>query len=114
MTVVGVERSTHLLRGVLDMCLLAVISTEPAYGYDMTNRLARQGLRTVSQGSVYPALGRLQRDGLVEAFEADGGGGPPRKYYRPTEAGRRVFRTWAQEWHAHAAAVAAVLGEAGA
>lgn len=113
MTVAVVERSTQLLRGVLDMCLLAVVSADAAYGYDMTHRMAHYGLVTVSQGSIYPALGRLQRDGLVESFQVESDGGPPRKYYRPTTAGRRALSEWSQEWHAHSAAVTAVLAEAG-
>jgi PadR family transcriptional regulator PadR len=58
-------RRTQLLRGVLDLCLLAVMGDDPAYGYEMTKRLGERGLSIVGEGSIYPLLGRLERDGLV-------------------------------------------------
>ena len=61
----GTQRRTELLRGVLDLCLLAVMSEGPAYGYEMTKRLRDRGLAIVGEGSIYPLLGRLERDGLV-------------------------------------------------
>lgn len=88
---------TQLLRGVLDMCLLAVIRAEPAYGYVLTQRMAEQGL-SVAAGSIYPALGRLRRTGLVVTQERAGAGGPARTYYHATEAGERAFLAWLEEW----------------
>jgi hypothetical protein len=80
---VGEGRRTQLLRGVLDLCLLAVMQEGPAYGYEMTKRLRARGLSTVGEGSIYPLLGRLEREGLVETYRAaSDDGGPPRKYYR--------------------------------
>ena len=74
------RRSSQLLRGVLDLCLLAVVADEPAYGYEMTKRLRSRGLSIVGEGSIYPLLGRLERDGLVDTYRAASDGGPPRKY----------------------------------
>ena len=62
-------RRSQLLRGVLDLCLLAVMGDGPAYGYEMTKRLRARGLSIVGEGSIYPLLGRLERDGLVETVE---------------------------------------------
>ena len=76
------SRRSQMLRGVLDLCLLAVVVDEPAYGYEMTRRLRERGLSTVGEGSIYPLLGRLERDGLVATHRAASDGGPPRKYYR--------------------------------
>ena len=84
----GAQRRTELLRGVLDLCLLAVMDEEPAYGYEMTKRLRDRGLAIVGEGSIYPLLGRLERDGLVETYRAASTGGPARKYYRPSSPGR--------------------------
>ena len=56
----------ELLRGVLDLCLLAVMNEGPAYGYEMTKRLRERGLAAVGEGSIYPLLGRLERDGLAQ------------------------------------------------
>ena len=103
------SRHTQLLKGVLDVCLLAVISERPAYGYEMTKRLAERGLSAVGEGSIYPVLGRLERDGLVDTFREPGNGGPPRKYYRLTENGRRSLRRWSDEWRSARSAVDRVL-----
>ena len=66
---------------------LAVMREGPAYGYEMTKRLRARGLSTVGEGSIYPLLGRLERDGLVETRRAASNGGPPRKYYSLSPAG---------------------------
>src|SRR6266702_2820076 len=84
---VGEGRRSQLLRGTLDLCLLAVMEEGPAYGYEMTKRLRARGLSIVGEGSIYPLLGRLERKGLVETHRAASNGGPPRKYYRAWRAG---------------------------
>ena len=107
--VVGSQRRTELLRGVLDLCLLAVMNEEPAYGYEMTKRLRERGLAIVGEGSIYPLLGRLERDGLVETYRAASDGGPMRKYYRPSSTGRLALAMGVSEWRAARAAVDGVL-----
>src|SRR6202162_2838671 len=92
------SRRTQLLRGVLDLCLLAVIEDEPAYGYEMTKRLRARGLSIVGEGSIYPLLGRLERDGLVETYRAASNGGPPRKYYSLSPEGERALEAGVKEW----------------
>jgi PadR family transcriptional regulator PadR len=103
-------RRTQLLRGVLDLCLLAVVAEEPAYGYEMTKRLRARGLTMVGEGSIYPLLGRLERNGLVETHRAASNGGPPRKYYRASREGQRALAAGVSEWRAARDAVDAVLG----
>ena len=105
----GSQRRTELLRGVLDLCLLAVVDESPAYGYEMTKRLRDRGLASVGEGSIYPLLGRLERDGLVETYRAASNGGPPRKYYRPSNLGRLALELGVSEWRAARDAVDAVL-----
>jgi len=104
------RRRTELLRGVLDLCLLAVMREGPAYGYEMTKRLRARGLSIVGEGSIYPLLGRLEREGLVEAYRAASNGGPPRKYYRVSPDGERTLADGVSEWRAARDAVDAVLG----
>jgi PadR family transcriptional regulator, regulatory protein PadR len=106
---IGSQRRTELLRGVLDLCLLAVMDEGPAYGYEMTKRLRDRGLAIVGEGSIYPLLGRLERDGLVDTYRAASNGGPPRKYYRPSSAGRLALALGVSEWRAARDAVDAVL-----
>ncbi len=91
------------------MCLLAVIAEEPAYGYEMTRRLESRGLDVVGEGSIYPALARLERDALVEWYREATNGGPPRKYYRLAPDGRRALATWRAEWERTRSAVDRVL-----
>src|SRR2546423_14851526 len=93
-------RQSQLLRGVLDLCLLAVMEEGPAYVYEMTKRLRARGLSIVGEGSVYPLLGRMEREGLVETYRAPSNGGPPRKYYRPSREGRQTLSAGIAEWRA--------------
>jgi PadR family transcriptional regulator len=104
------RRNTELLRGVLDLCLLAVIEDEPAYGYEMTRRLRERGLSIVGEGSIYPLLGRLEREGLVETQRVETAGGPPRKYYSTSPAGRKMLAAGLLEWESARDAIDAVLG----
>jgi PadR family transcriptional regulator, regulatory protein PadR len=109
----GQSRRSQLLRGVLDLCLLAVIDEEPAYGYEMLKRLRNSGLSVVGEGSVYPLLARLEREGLVTTYRAPSNGGPPRKYYRTSVAGRRALADGIQDWQLVRSAVDGVLPEGG-
>ena len=104
------RRNTELLRGVLDLCLLSVIEDEPAYGYEMTKRLRERGLSIVGEGSIYPLLGRLEREGLVETRRVESNGGPPRKYYSASREGKKALAAGVTEWQAARDAVDAVLG----
>jgi PadR family transcriptional regulator PadR len=106
----AVGRRSQFLHGVLDLCLLAVMEEGPAYGYEMTKRLRARGLSIVGEGSIYPLLGRLEREGLVETYRAASNGGPPRKYYRPSREGRLALADGVSEWRATRDAVDAVLG----
>lgn len=110
--VVSESRRTQLLRGALDLCLMSVISESPAYGYEMTKRLADQGLSIVGEGSIYPLLGRLERDGLVDSHRRAGNGGPPRKYYSLSLQGKRALEFGVSEWEHVRDAVDAVLRRA--
>ena len=103
-------RRSQLLRGVLDLCLLAVMGEGPAYGYEMTKRLRGRGLSIVGEGSIYPLLGRLERDGLVETRRAASNGGPPRKYYSLSPEGEKELETGVSEWKATRDAVDGALG----
>lgn len=104
------DRRSQLLKGVLDMCLLAIISEEPSYGYEMADKLSRRGLPLTSEGSIYPTLSRMQRSGLIEGYlvEVDGSG-PPRKYYRIAGDGAERLEEWKNEWFELTAGVTQVV-----
>jgi PadR family transcriptional regulator PadR len=104
------DRRSQLLKGVLDMCLLAIINEEPSYGYEMADKLSRRGLTLKSEGSIYPTLSRMQRSGLIEGYfvEADGSG-PPRKYYRIAREGMDSLEEWKEEWFTLSIGVSQVM-----
>ena len=103
------EHSSQLLKGVLDMCLLALIGEEPSYGYEMVSKLQSRGLELVSEGSIYPLLSRLQKRDLIEGYFVESTGGPPRKYYRIAATGKKQLADWAGEWGKVSTGVEAVL-----
>ncbi len=106
---VSTERSSQLLKGVLDMCLLAIVAEEPSYGYEMAQKLRERGLGLVSEGSIYPLLSRLQKQGLVEGYQVASREGPQRKYYRIAEHGRNRLDEWTREWRELSIGVETVL-----
>ncbi len=105
----SVEHSSQLLKGALDLCLLALISEEPSYGYEMVRKLQERGLTLVSEGSIYPSLSRLQKQGLIEGYKVASEEGPKRKYYRIRRAGEVKLAEWSAAWRELAQGVDAVL-----
>lgn len=105
----SVERSSQLLKGVLDMCLLAIIAEEPSYGYEMVRKLHERGLSLASEGSIYPLLSRLQRQELIEGYLVASSEGPRRKYYRILPAGAQRLAEWKAGWQELTEGVSRVL-----
>jgi PadR family transcriptional regulator PadR len=81
----------QMRRGTLQYCILALLSTEERYGFDLVRALATVDGMVTSEGTIYPLLGRLRRDGLVETTWRESPSGPPRRYYRLTRAGRAAL-----------------------
>ncbi|MFB9555644.1 PadR family transcriptional regulator [Streptomyces roseoviridis] len=106
----GDQRRSQLLRGVLDLCLLSLIAERPRYGFEFVAALADNGLDLVSEGSIYPLLTRLEREGLISSYRApSASGGAPRKYYRLTEAGSVELASGRTVWHAFSGRVGRIL-----
>jgi len=95
------------------MCLLSLIDEEASYGYEMVSKLRERGLDLASEGSIYPLLSRLQKQGLIEGYLVQSSEGPARKYYRMSADGRRTLELWRTEWRDFATSVDAVLNGAG-
>jgi len=91
------------------MCLLALIDQEPSYGYEMVDKLRSNGIALVSEGSIYPLLSRLQKQGYIEGYFVESTGGPPRKYYRIAEEGCKQLTDWQAEWRRLSVGVEEVL-----
>ncbi len=103
------NRSTQLLKGTLDMCLLALLARQPCYGYDIVRQLTEYGLDLVSEGSIYPLLSRLQQSGYIDSYLVSSTEGPKRKYYRLLPKGIKQLEQWQAEWEAFAQAVEHIL-----
>lgn len=104
------EQPPVWLRGVLDLCLLALLEDGEAYGYELARRLESRGFGTVPGGSLYPALLRREKLGHLKAEWRAGEGGPGRKFYVLTAEGRAALERERGAWQAFAANVAATLG----
>jgi PadR family transcriptional regulator, regulatory protein PadR len=107
------SRGSRLLRGILDACLLALVVERDRYGYELATALHAAGLPIVKQGSIYPLLSRLERRGLLESYRTPAAGGPPRRYYRITTAGRHELAAAHEVWTEVSAGVDAVIGRQG-
>ncbi len=103
------DRRNQWLRGVLDLCVLAMLTRDESYGYELAQSLDRAGLGAIQGGTLYPVLLRLQRIGAVTVRWQEGDGGPARKYYRITEAGQQALARDGRDWIAFAQSVSALL-----
>ncbi|HEU4321500.1 MAG TPA: PadR family transcriptional regulator [Acidimicrobiia bacterium] len=95
------------------MCLLSIIDEEASYGYEMVSKLRERGLDLASEGSIYPLLSRLQKQGMIEGYLVQSSEGPARKYYRMSGEGRRTLEHWREEWRGFSSSVDAVLDGGG-
>ncbi len=86
------------MRGVLSLCVLAVVAEEETYGYAVAQRLQEAGLGVVKGGTLYPVLARLEQDGLLVSTWREGVGGPGRKFFAVTDAGRSTLLERARGW----------------
>lgn len=100
--------STNLRKGVLEHCVLAMIGTGEMYGLDIASGLQRRGLLT-SEGTLYPLLARLRRNGLVETSWRESSQGAPRRYYSLTVSGQESLASFATIWTTFSAAVTDTL-----
>jgi PadR family transcriptional regulator len=108
------ERRGQWLRGVLDVCVLAMLARGESYGYQLAQALRSAGLGEIQGGTLYPVLLRLQRTGLVAAHWREGRAGPARKYYRITDTGQATLRMATTDWRRFADGVDTIITEAGA
>jgi PadR family transcriptional regulator PadR len=99
----------QLLKGVLSLLLLQLLAEQESYGYEVVQRLHEIGLVDVLEGTVYPALSRLEREGRVKARLVSSTSGPARKYYRPTPAGYEALTGGTAGWRALSEIVGKVL-----
>ena len=88
---------TQLRRGVLEYCVLCLLVDEPLYGFDLVRRLGDVDGLVTSEGTIYPLLSRLRREGWVTTTWAESESGPPRRYYSVTPRGLHALASFADE-----------------
>jgi PadR family transcriptional regulator PadR len=92
------EWVAQMRRGMLEFCILALLEEGASYGYEIVTRLAEAPLLAAGEGTVYPLLRRLRRDGRVATFWRESEAGPPRQYYELTANGRQYTHDLRQQW----------------
>ncbi|MDT7570761.1 MAG: PadR family transcriptional regulator, regulatory protein PadR [Actinomycetota bacterium] len=92
------ELDPQLLKGVLSLLLLHLLAEQESYGYELVKRLHDLGLPDVLEGSVYPALSRLEREQRITSRLIASTAGPARKYYRPTSDGYAALEDGARRY----------------
>ena len=102
--------TTQLLKGVLDLAVLAVVSTEDGYGYDVVRRLRAAGIEEVGDASVYGTLRRLYSSGALTSYVVPSDEGPHRKYYGINAQGRAMLEAQRKDWQEFAGTMGRLLG----
>jgi PadR family transcriptional regulator PadR len=112
---VAPRQATDALRGSLDLLVLKTLSLEPMHGWGISQRVQQisQGVLEVNQGSLYPALQRLEKVGLITSEWGTTGNNRQARYYRLTTAGRRALGQELESWRRFAAGLEAVLRTTG-
>jgi len=100
----------QLKKGVLEMCVLALLSKGDNYAYEIASQMAEAV--GMGEGTIYPLMRRMQNDGLVTTYLQESASGPPRKYYKLSKAGTAALQAQRAEWDAFEIAVAKILGDA--
>jgi PadR family transcriptional regulator PadR len=102
--------TSQLLKGVLDVAVLAVVADADGYGYDVVRRLRAAGLDDVGDASVYGTLRRLFQGGNLTSYVVPSDEGPHRKYYAINDAGRALLERSTKTWSSFADTMDSVLG----
>jgi PadR family transcriptional regulator, regulatory protein PadR len=94
----GESTISQLRRGVLEFCVLALLRDGERYSFDLVRALSTADGLVTSEGTLYPMLGRLRREGMVQSTWRESASGPPRRYYRITADGDAALQAFATQW----------------
>ncbi len=100
--------NTQFKKGILEMCILAIISKRDMYGFEVIDSLSKE--IDVNENTVYPILRRLTGQGLFETYIEQTKVGAPRKYYRMTNLGKEKLSDYETEWRSFLEGVFKLLG----
>ncbi|MGN6712879.1 PadR family transcriptional regulator [Anaerocolumna jejuensis] len=89
---------SQFLRGTLEGCILKIIERNETYGYEIAERLQKYGFSEISEGTIYPLLLRLEKNGMIDSVKKESAYGPKRKYYYMTETGKKELQEFYTIW----------------
>jgi len=102
---------TQLRRGALEYCVMAMLGEEPRYGFDLVRSLSERPGMATGEGTVYPLLSRLRREGKVATTWQPSESGPPRRYYTLTSAGQEALDQFVDAWATFRETVDSIMEE---
>lgn len=103
--------NTQFRKGVLEICVLALISKKDMYGYEIVQNISK--VIDVNEGTIYPILRRLTKEEYFETYILESSGGPARKYYKITELGIKNLDILMSEWKEFVKAVNILISDEG-
>lgn len=101
--------NTQFKKGVLELCVLALLNKQDRYGYELVQKISAQ--IEVSEGSIYPLLRRLKKEEYLTTYLQESTEGPSRKYYKLTDKGRTHLYKIYDEWQQFSKGVYQILQE---
>lgn len=104
---------SQMLKGTLEGCILAIISKNETYGYEISRQLKEYGFGSIAEGTIYPLLLRLEKNELVTAVYRQSELGPKRKYYLLTDKGKTELEQFAENYRELSAAVEQLFHDVG-
>lgn len=104
---------SQMLKGTLEGCILKIISHKETYGYEISETLRQCGFHDISEGTIYPLLLRLERNGLIIAQYRESPVGPKRKYFSLSSEGKIEINTFYDSWMELSNAVSTVYKNGG-
>jgi PadR family transcriptional regulator PadR len=105
--------AAQMRRGVLPYCVLAMLRDKERYGFELVHSLGTVYGLVTGEGTIYPLLARLRRQGLVETSWRESESGPPRRYYRLSPEGKDALNEFSQSWRSLRTTVDALLDDQG-
>lgn len=103
--------NTQFRKGVLEICVLSLISNKDMYGYEVVQNISK--VINVNEGTIYPILRRLTKDGFFDTYILESNEGPARKYYKITTTGKNYLNKMINEWNDFISAVSLILNDKG-
>lgn len=96
-------------KGVLELCVLSILYKKDCYGYELVNTISEN--IAIAEGTIYPILKRLAKDGYFTTYLKESTEGPPRKYYRLTETGKELKEQLETDWFKLIKSVTNIIGD---